>query len=197
MAYHHGQLHRAMIDAALELVRESGPKGLTLRGAARRAGVSPAAPYRHFADREALLAAVALEGFTDLVLRLEEIAGAIDDPVERLHRLGVAYVVFATEDPARYRVMFGDDIPDRSAHPALDEMARRAFAHLATAVTDGHTAGRLEGGERAVTLLSWSVVHGLASLLLDGQARIPTDTETVEAVSEQLGRLLLSGITKR
>ncbi|MCC6876530.1 MAG: TetR/AcrR family transcriptional regulator [Sandaracinaceae bacterium] len=197
MAYHHGQLHRAMIDAALELVREGGPKGLTLRAAARRAGVSVAAPYRHFADKEALLAAVALEGFTELVARLEKIASEIDEPVERLKRLGIAYVRFATDDPARYRVMFGDEIPDRKAHPELEEMARRSFGYLAKAVADGHARGLLEGGERAVTLLSWSVVHGLASLLLDGQARVPTDAKSVDAIGDQLGTLLLVGVVKR
>jgi AcrR family transcriptional regulator len=196
MGYHHGRLRPALIDAAVRLVEEEGPKGLSLRGAARRSGVSPAAVYRHFADKEALLAAVATEGFEELGRELEAVAEAVEDPIERLLRLGVTYVGFAAENASRYRVMFGDEIPDRAVHPELDRAARHTFAQLERAVEDGHAAGRIAGKPRAVTLLSWSVVHGLASLILDGHAKAPTDRASTEALAEHLGHLLLDGVAR-
>jgi len=197
VAYHHGQLRRALMDAALDLVTELGPMGLTLRGAARRAGVSPSAPYRHFVDREALLAAVAAEGFALLADQLDEVSAALEDPLERVLRIGVAYVRFATENRARYRVMFGQQIPDRKKHPELEEAARRTFSHLDRAIADAHARGLLRGEPRALTLLAWSVVHGLSSLILDGQARVSGEPPSVEAIAERLGQLLLDGIRSR
>lgn len=197
MAYHHGQLRRALLDAALDLVKESGPRGLTLRGVARRAGVSPSAPYRHFADKEALLAAVAAEGFAALALKLDEVSEELEDPLERVLLLGTSYVRFATQNSARYRVMFGQEIPDRSEHPELDEVARRVFGHLESAVADAHREGSIAGDERSVTLLAWSLVHGLSSLILDGQAGVPGDEASVAVLGERLGRLLLDGIRPR
>ncbi len=196
MAYHHGQLRRALLDAALDLVNEAGPRGLTLRGAARRAEVSPSAPYRHFADREALLAALATEGFDALAEELAAIDRAEPDPVERVLRLGAEYVRFATQHRARYRVMFGDEIPDRRAHPELHEASRRVFGYLEGAVDDAHRAGSIAGEPREVTLLCWSMVHGLSSLILDGQARVGDEPAAIRALTERLGRLLLDGVRR-
>lgn len=196
MAYHHGQLRRALMDAALDLIAESGPGGLTLRGAARRAGVSPSAPYRHFADKEALLAAVAAEGFSELADQLDEVSAQLEDPVGRILALGTAYVHFATRDGARYRLMFGHEIPSRSAHPELEEAAARTHGHLARAVADAHAEGSIEGDQRSVTLLAWSVVHGLSSLVIDGHTNVPGEPAAVDRLAEQLGRLLLNGIKR-
>lgn len=168
-----GGLRRALIDAALELVEVSGTRGLSWREIARRADVSHSAPYRHFANKEELLAAVAEQGFRSLMQRmLEQVAGAPEDVSKRLEAMAIAYVEFAAENPAHFRVMFGRDVPDINKHPALRE------AHDAT---DGlFRAGVGEVLEKVgpvgapvdvdqFALMAWSLVHGLASLTVDGR----------------------------
>src|ERR1700741_4961906 len=116
VSYHHGDLKRALTSAALSLVAEKGPKGFTLTEAARRAGVSAAAPYRHFADKASLLATVAEQGFGDLHADLVAAAGAASDPRASVIELGRAYVRWAIAHPDHYRVMFGAEI-DNASHP--------------------------------------------------------------------------------
>jgi AcrR family transcriptional regulator len=163
-SYHHGNLREALIEAATALLHEGGAEALSLRAAARRAGVSAMAPYRHFANKEALLAAVAAHGFTLLAARLAE-ADAAPDPANALVAQGVAYVRFACEDPSRFRLMFGAAQPQ--GYPDLRAAAGAAYAMLARRV-----AGLAEEGRRDdLTLACWSLVHGLASLLVDGQVQ--------------------------
>lgn len=194
--YHHGNLREALLEAARETLAETGPAGLSLREVARRAGVSPGAPYRHFADREALLAAVATDGFRAFGAALAEAGEGAPDPLERLRRLGVAYVRFATAHPERFRVMFGDSIPDVSAHPELEEAAHSASVHLRSAVTDSLEGGLLAGdGPQLPALVSWALVHGLASLALDGQGReIGLSRETAGDLAEAVTRYLVDGM---
>lgn len=195
--YHHGDLRRSLLDATLALVRAEGPRGVSLRAAARRVGVSPAAPYRHFADREAMMAAVAEEGFRALEAALRAAAergGA--DPVVRLQALGVEYVRFALARPSHYRVMFGAEIPDRAAHPALAAAADAAFAGLAAVVAEGQRAGKLRAGDAAeLARVCWALVHGLADLLVAGQlggtARAP---EEVDRLARRMTATLLEGL---
>src|SRR4051795_7044141 len=115
--YHHPDLREAMIRVAQELLESEGPSGWTVRAAARIAGVSSGAPYRHFADKDALLAAVAARGFdelhTDITARLEN---AGDSALTRVQTIGEAYVQFAITRPGRYQVMFGRDILNRKSH---------------------------------------------------------------------------------
>src|SRR5215831_9732799 len=106
-SYHHGDLRQALIRSALEILSQAGAAGLSLRAAARRARVSAMAPYRHFADKEALLAAVAEYGFQQLAGRLAAAAAAAADPRAGLGALGVAYVIFARDEPSLFKLMFG------------------------------------------------------------------------------------------
>src|SRR5271166_2897161 len=123
--YHHGNLKQALIDAAVALVAEVGPRGFTLREAARRAGVSHNAPYRHFRDRDDLLATVATDGF-DRLTRAMAGAGPKASPINRLRRSGIAYVDFALRWPQHFAVMF--DAPcDQSAYPECAAAAQRCF----------------------------------------------------------------------
>jgi AcrR family transcriptional regulator len=170
--YHHGDLRRALVEAAAELVAEGGIPALTLRAAAQRAGVSHAAPYHHFRDKAALVAAVADEGFGRLDRALAEAAAApAASPRERLAALGRAYVRFAVENPHYFRVMFRPELapPGAAEGPEAHGPAARAFGRLVEAVTAVLRAeGRPEGGVPAGTLVAWAGVHGLASLWLDG-----------------------------
>ena len=161
-AYHHGALREALVEAGLAILAEGGdPAALSLREAARRAGVSAMAPYRHFPDKEALLAAVAAVGFTRLAARLEAAdAGATGSAA--LVAQGQAYVGFAMAEPALFRLMFGGALArDGSQKP---REGGTAFAILADRVGTMTTAAKRE----TVALHCWAIVHGLASLALDG-----------------------------
>ncbi len=148
-------------------MRTQGTAALTLRAVARAAGVSHQAPYHHFADRAALVAAVAQEGFERLEVELGRAAAAASDPVNRMRESAIAYVVFAVRHPEHFRVMFGPELADRSAHPDLSRAARRAFDGL-SAPADRVLATPQDAGS-AVTATMWSAMHGLAMLLIDGQ----------------------------
>jgi AcrR family transcriptional regulator len=133
-SYHHRDLSRALVRSALEILSEAGVAGLSLRAAARRAKVSAMAPYRHFADKEALLAAVAKYGFRQLTARLTAAVAGAPDPRAGLGALGVAYVLFARDEPSLFKLMFGPAIERKSAHPGLDEAGRSCFDALRHAV---------------------------------------------------------------
>ncbi len=168
-----GGLRRDLIDAALELVEVSGTRGLSWREIGRRAGVSHSAAYRHFANKEELLAAVAEQGFRSLTERMvEQMAGAPDDVAKRLEAMAIAYVEFAAENPAHFRVMFGRDVPDinkhsalREAHDVTDGLFRAGVAEVLEEV--GKTG--VEVDVDLFGLMAWSLVHGLASLTVDGR----------------------------
>src|SRR6516225_10440444 len=125
--YHHRHLRQALIRSALEILSEAGVAGLSLRAAARRARVSAMAPYRHFADKEALLAAVAEHGFRELAARLTAAAATAVDPRAGLAALGVAYVLFACDQPSLLKLMFGLTIEKKSGHPVLGEAGSACF----------------------------------------------------------------------
>jgi AcrR family transcriptional regulator len=179
--YHHGDLKRALIDAALALVVEKGSKGFTLSEAARRAGVSVAAPYRHFADKADLLAAVAEQGFVDLHGALID-ANTSSDPKEVVIDLSQTYVHWAVTHPDYYQVMFGGDT-SKAVHPGLVSTGKAAFDELLHAVIRCQQAGWLptpDPMEVAGTI--WTLAHGIASLSISGDMRhvgIKEDPETL------------------
>jgi AcrR family transcriptional regulator len=169
--YHHGDLKRALVDAALTLIAEKGPRGFSLSEAARRAGVSPAAPYRHFADKAHLVAAVAEQGFIELHQTLVEASADVPDPREGLIEIGRRYVQWAVAHPDHYQVMFGEDM-DKAVHPGLLDAGARAYDDLLAAITRCLTAGVLRGNDpRRVAAPMWSMVHGIASLAIGGDLR--------------------------
>jgi AcrR family transcriptional regulator len=192
-SYHHGDLKRALTSAALSLVAERGPKGFTLTEAARRAGVSAAAPYRHFTDKAGLLATVAEQGFLDLHGALAAGADAAPGLTDKLTEIGRAYVRWAVGHPDQYRVMFGADT-DKARHPSLAVAAGQAFGDLLDAIAACQAAGLLRGEQpREVAGPLWSLVHGIASLAIEGELRnvgIDQDPEdmVVDALSDLFDR---------
>jgi len=187
-SYHHGDLRQALIRSALEILSETGVGGLTLRAAARRARVSAMAPYRHFADKEALLAAVAEYGFRELAARLTAATAMAADPRAGLAALGVAYVLFACDQPSLFKLMFGPTIEKKSGHPALDEAGGACFNALRQAVAAAKFfEGDSDGND--VSLACWSLVHGLSALIVDGRLT-EHDCGPAEAVATRLTRLL-------
>jgi AcrR family transcriptional regulator len=172
--YHHGDLRAALVRAGLAILAEEGAQALTLRAAARRAGVSHNAPYRHFADKEALLAAIAEEGFVELGARLEEararVSGLPGSARAQLEETGWAYVRFALTHPDHVRVMFGSLVADQGRYPGLRAAGARAFDVLVQIIRAGQAAGAVIAGEpRQVAFAAWGMVHGLALLLIDRQ----------------------------
>lgn len=170
-SYHHGDLKRALTSAALSLVAEKGPKGFTLTEAARRAGVSAAAPYRHFADKAELLASVAEQGFGDLHDALAAAADRVSDPKERVTELGRAYVRWAIAHPDHYQVMFGAESL-KVEQPGMAVAGAQAFGDLLDAITACQAAGIVGVQDpREVAGPLWSLVHGIASLAIGGHLR--------------------------
>lgn len=197
-AYHHGDLRQKLMAVTEEIILEKGVDGFTLREAARRAGVSPAAPAHHFTDARGLLTAVAMLGFQEFgaALRRADEAGG-PDPERRLQNQGQAYVRFALEHPARFQLMFRDERLDDS-NPELAEVAKQSYDVLDGAIraaTATPPGVELSQGARAYLLATWSVVHGFAHLALGRQLRdpqgqpIPVDTALnaiLPAVLQQL-----------
>jgi AcrR family transcriptional regulator len=179
--YHHGNLREALIRAALELIARKGTAGFTFAEAARFAGVSPAAPYRHFRDRDELMASVALRGFEQFEAALARAwDGGRPDAFAALDRLGKAYLQFARGEPAFYSAMFEAGVPV-GANPALREAGERAFAVLrgaADAICAAMPAGRPPA--LMVALHIWATTHGVASLFGRGdgaQRALPMSPE--------------------
>jgi AcrR family transcriptional regulator len=166
--YHHGDLRRALIDTALAMVTEEGAWKFTLREVARRAGVSHAAPYNHFADKSALLAEVAALGFQALRGEMEEAARRPRSSRQALIGIAVAYVRFGVEHPAHYRLMFGPELAEKERYPVLQQASDATFAALTTTLERGQAAKEVRPGSvRDQALAAWSLVHGLTTLLID------------------------------
>jgi AcrR family transcriptional regulator len=181
--YHHGDLRAALVGAAMELLEESGETELSLRAVARRAGVSPAAPYRHYADREALVSAVATVGYRELAERLAAAHPSPSTP-EQLAGVAIAYVQFALERPALFRIMFGEpcdrDNDERVAATTAVSAYVRAIAHRTFPLAD----------DEALATAIWALVHGLAFLHLDGKLDASTPSVVAERIKAAIQALL-------
>jgi AcrR family transcriptional regulator len=189
--YHHGDLKRALTEAALGLVSEKGPKGFTLREVARRAGVSTAAPYRHFADKADLLAAVATQGFVQLHETLSAVAAETTDLHDRMVDMARAYVRWAVTHPDYYQAMFGAET-DKSDHPELLMAGARAFDDLLDAITRCQEANMLPHGDpREIAGPTWSLLHGIASLTIGRDLSHVGIRDDPQALAERSLRALL------
>ncbi len=186
--YHHGNLRRELIDEALATIRAEGVDGLTMREIGARLGVSRTALYRHFADKRALLAAVATEGFRTLGQQLVTAWEEGGRGRAAFESMGVAYVHFAVANPSHYRVMFGGFVDPKASESELTVEAASAFQ----ALVDALAALQRDAIVRAEDTLKmarfvWAVVHGVAMFGIDGQLREPGAVE--ELIRYALDRL--------
>ena len=171
--YHHGHLEETLLKTAIQLIGEVGPEGFTLREVARRAGVSHNAPYRHFADRDKLLAAVAAQGFRELTRAMDDASEGQAEPLDQLKAAGVAYIEFALRRPEHFAVMF--DAPVAKA--ASSDQAEAAFGTLLGFVKACQDKKQLPSGDTLqFALLAWTMVHGIAKLAT--AKRLPFDSKT-------------------
>ena len=195
-AYHHGNLREALIQAARDLIKEKGPGGFTFADAARSAGVSPAAPYRHFRDREALLADVAREGFQRFEAMLATgWNGGKPDAMTAFNNVGKAYLAFARAEPAYYAAMFESGLPP-DLSPDLRAASGRAFGVLRAAADVLVTL--LPAAKRPPALMMslhiWSMSHGIASLFGRGDAGRRPLPMTAEELLESEVLIYLQGL---
>jgi AcrR family transcriptional regulator len=194
--YHHGNLREALIKSALSLIGEKGPAGFTIAEAARSAGVSPAAPYRHFRDREELMGDVARLGFERFAADLETAwQGGNPNPLEALQNTGLAYLTFARDEPAYYAAMFETGMP-QAPSPELMQAGDRAFDVLVKA--SAMLIEKLPEAERPparmVALHIWSLAHGIASLFGSGKCG-PRAPVPAEELLEAAVLIYLRGLT--
>jgi AcrR family transcriptional regulator len=197
--YHHGDLRRAIVTAALEILSESQSLEFSLRELARRADVSHNAPYKHFADKRELLAAVSAAGFEMLAKRMAGEMAKRSDPRERLFAILRAYIDHGVENPALYSLMFGGYLggSDRS-RPAIEmaeaEKTKELLAGVIVAGGLGRNIPDVPRNERKIAgaiLACWSLVHGLTLLLADG---LVGPKEKARALGERLVHGLLDGL---
>jgi AcrR family transcriptional regulator len=186
--YHHGALRSALVDAGVALARAGGPDRVILREAARAAGVSHSAAYRHFADREALLAAVAEHARGELAAEMRHRIERTDNPTERLGAVGTAYVDFALAQPGLFRTAFTSHPATSARHDGDDP-----FTILGQVLDEARSAGILDPRLRpGAELAAWSAVHGLASLLIDGP--LPTTPADVRFALQNVLGLIARGL---
>ena len=169
--YHHGDLKNALIRAGVEILAEQGVGGLSLRQVALRAGVSHAAPYAHFADKQSLIAAISTDGFQRLYEKLADAANANRaDPRQQLLETANAYLEFAADDPARFKVMFSGILEQEKDYPEFVEASQKNYELVVEIVRTCQAAGVLPPGPAERTAISiWATVHGLAALALERQ----------------------------
>ena len=194
-SYHHGELRESLLQAAETLLEEAGPAGLSLRKVGRQLGVTPGAPYRHFEDKDALLAALATEGFQRLRAAMLANQEGAPDGQERLRRAGVGYLEFASTHPELFRLMFGW-MPARDV-PELCEAGDAAFAALHGILEGCDEEGLLSRSVNEAGLLTWSAVHGAAFLAIDDRLKLSEPAPSSECVLNMLHESLWSGIGRR
>jgi AcrR family transcriptional regulator len=194
-SYHHGALREALLTASLKLIEAEGLSAVSLRRVAREAGVSPGAPYHHFKDRAAVLAALAAQGFRMLADDLAAATSDTTDPVERLGALIRAYLGFARRQPAYYRLMFRPELSEARLDPEAKEAEHAAEACLESTVTALVESGRIPSAQaKPLTVLIWSLGHGLASLWLDDH--LSDDYNDPDALTTQITALVESALSK-
>lgn len=193
--YHHGNLRAALTTAAEALLEERGAATLSLREVARRTGVSQAAPYAHFHNRQALLAAVAARGFQKLCSVLAQSEVTTRGTAQRMNSLARGYVHFAVGHPMLFRLMFGTELAD--VHdPELQESAQASYAFIQAAVAvrlNENESSRVT--ERAGGLGAWSLVHGLAMLIVDGKVPWPSSARARNALINEVANVFALGLT--
>ena len=193
-AYHHGDLERALVETAVRLIQEEGVAALTLRGVGARLGVSRTALYRHFDDKQALLARVASEGFKRFHETLAAAAARADarhaDPMPAM---AAAYMKFARSHPSHYQTMFSGVLTDLKRYPELHQHGQAAFNVLLDAIRRGQTSGRIRAGDPVeIAEITWAMSHGIATLGMANQ--LPRAPAALDAVAVRAWTMLDQGL---
>ena len=198
--YHHGDLSRALVDAARRILEAEGPAALSLRAVAREAGVSPAAPYHHFKDKTELLEAVAHGGWEALGDVIVDARARAPTPGEALSFIGLAYVKFARENPALYRLMY-DTTRDRTSMPAHAKQEDSGYAQVQSALVEAGADPLDERELELATIASWCAVHGLAEMcnfkeFQDLKAEMGGEEGFLRAILRHYGTFTIGGMKR-
>jgi len=195
--YHHGNLRSALIEAAIPLLEAHGPAALSLRELAKAAGVSHAAPYRHFRDKTELLEEIAVLGYDTLSQACQRAQRLYaDDPAKQLVEAGVGYLLFVVEQPRVAHLMFGGMIELNACGELLRQAADTAFKNLVAIVENGVQVGVFKAAPaEELTIAAWSMVHGLATLITSGMlGGIAGNRREVRRLGRELAETLLHGM---
>lgn len=199
--YHHGDLRRVLIDAALQLVGEGGPDGLSVREAARRAGVSPGAPFRHFASRDALLNAAAEEAQRRLHAEIERslATAPADDPLERFRHIGLAYLRWAMRNPMHFEIVSSRRFFDHDSSPEVSRDNNELIGLTGRTLEEASARGQLRSADlKQVQIAGRALVYGFARMNIDGHfLRWGVDEAEAERTAEAILDLFLEGIARR
>ena len=199
-AYHHGNLRRALVDEALRLAAEGGIEAVNIREAARRAGVSPGAPFRHFADRGALLAAVAAEAQrrfrAEIEIALRE--ASADDPLAQFRAIGLAYLRWAMRNPTYFEVISDGRVFDHEESGALSDDNKEIMALVDRVLSEAVNKGQLSSGDvDKVRIAGRALVYGFARMAIDGHfARWGVDTDRAEATAVAMLDFFIARVRK-
>lgn len=196
-AYHHGDLRSALLLAALEVISDIGPQGLTIREVARRAGVSHAAPYRHFEDKDEMILAIVEQGFALMQSTVQkEQSQAEDDPVNQFAATGLGYINFALQHPAYYRVMFSGDLLSTTGHVSLQHTSAEALQDMVSQIEQCQTLGIVREGDAVMQALTiWSTIHGYVSLVNDNRIGHLVDIENApDTIRDAVLAILFQGL---
>ena len=195
--YHHGNLRAKLIETAIDIIRDEGVEAVTLRALAARIGVSHAAPYRHFASKRALLAAIATEGFRLMLdAQREWLDQSPSDPLSQVRATGMAYIDFAQKHPEHFRIMFGREVGSRSKFPELQAASTPTFMSVVEGVRQCQAQGILRTDSPTnIAVMLWAAVHGLTILAMDKQipARMNDDRELVRTVGKTMTDAITEG----
>lgn len=183
--YHHGNLREALLAAALDILATDGIDGLSLRSLARATGVTQAAPYSHFRDKDELLAAVAETGFQRLALSMAEAATGAKGVQDKIEKLACAYARFAVDNKPLFGIMFGRELADLKRFPTLAMTAGKSYALISAALAQ-RTQAQGSDDARFLTVAVWSLCHGLTTLIVEGKM-----------TPEQIGAPDLDALVKR
>ena len=196
-SYHHGNLRQELLEKALEQLKQVGPDKVSLRALAREIGVSQTAPYRHFSDKNALLAALAAQGYHQLTHQTKIATVDCQDAAEKMVRSGLAYILFARQNPELYKLMFGPVIECPLDYPDLSEAGQAAFQVILHICEQGVQSGRFTNQDASLLAHStWAMVHGMASLWIDGMYQCTGRQHDDTLITDSL-ELTLHGVLKR
>ncbi len=198
-SYFHGNLREAILMTSLRLIEESGVDHLSIREVAKATGVTHQAPYRHFKDREELLAALAQDGFEKLFIDLSKFIEGATEPLQRATKIGEGYLHWAINNKEHFRLMFNRSVPDYETSAGLQAASDKLLQLVLSVVSENQAAGNIRDGDtRSIARKLWAAVHGVSVLFIDQQFKpLRDDKGSAQKVVKEMISNLINGLRPR